>query len=325
MLYNDFVYGRQNIYDKAVLEIIKTKAFQRLKGIKQLGILAYLYPQHKITRYEHCIGTYLLLKMYSASRKEQIAGLLHDLSHTALSHVADYVIFGSGIKSYHEKLHKQILVNSEIAAILIRYGFKVEEFFDDSKFKLLEQPLPGLCADRIDYFLRDYLEMGMDFRRFLKNIKVRNGKWVFDDENSALHFAMGYKALNELIWENPYKNSLYVVTADIIRKALKAGVVTKDDFLKTDSELIAQIKNSGNAELKKHFSYLKEYSLESGECEEYSFKILLQAKYLDPIVFKNGKFLRLSELNKGYHALIKFYKESMKEGYNVRLKRRQFS
>ena len=163
MIVNDAIYGKQKITDKAVLEIINTKAFQRLKGVKQAGITSYILKERKITRYEHCLGVYFLLRKFKASREEQIAGLLHDLPHTAFSHVADFV-FSEGKESYHEKIHKKILADSGVLEILKKHGFKLERFFDDKNFKLLEQPAPDLCADRLDYFLRDSLELRMDFR-----------------------------------------------------------------------------------------------------------------------------------------------------------------
>jgi len=33
------------------------------------------------------------------------------------------------------------------------------EFIEMDKYQILEYPLPGLCADRIDYTLRDLYQM----------------------------------------------------------------------------------------------------------------------------------------------------------------------
>ncbi len=97
-----------------------------------------------------------LLKKYDASLEEQIAGLLHDVPHTAFSHVVDFV-FGTGKhQGYHERFMKQVIYDSEIPSILEEHGIDVEEVLDESNFKLLERGVPDLCADRIDYFLRDY-------------------------------------------------------------------------------------------------------------------------------------------------------------------------
>ena len=36
------------------------------------------------------------------------------------------------------------------------------DYYHAVDFPLLEQPSPGLCADRLDYFLRDSLDIGLD-------------------------------------------------------------------------------------------------------------------------------------------------------------------
>ncbi len=320
MIVNDAVYGKQRITDKCVLEIINTRAFQRLKGVKQSGIISYIHPRHRITRYEHCLGVYFLLRKFHASREEQIAGLLHDLPHTAFSHVADFV-FGNGINNYHEKLHEKMLVDSEIPKILEKHGFNVKRFLHEENFKLLEQPLPDLCADRMDYFLRDALELGMDFRKYLKNIKLYKGRFVFDSEDAALHYSLGYKNMNEISWENPYKNSLYVVAADILKKALKQGVIREADFLKTDDEVLEKIRKSENVELRSYLASLEEFTKEDDCGSNYCFKIDLRGRYLDPFVLANKKLKRLSEINKSYSSLKKSKKERVKHGYEVSVKR----
>ena len=35
------------------------------------------------------------------------------------------------------------------------WAIRRSDFYDDSIYPLLEQPIPWLCADRLDYFLRD--------------------------------------------------------------------------------------------------------------------------------------------------------------------------
>ena len=48
-----------------------------------------------------------------------------------------------------------VIKQSSIPAILEKYGYEVENILDTSRWSLLEQPAPALCADRIDYTLRD--------------------------------------------------------------------------------------------------------------------------------------------------------------------------
>ena len=48
-----------------------------------------------------------------------------------------------------------ILGHDDLAGAIARLGYSPSDFYDDSIYPLLEQPIPWLCADRLDYFLRD--------------------------------------------------------------------------------------------------------------------------------------------------------------------------
>jgi HD superfamily phosphohydrolase len=89
----DPVHGAIQI-DELERHLILSRPVQRLKGIKQLGLVETVYPGASHSRFEHSIGT-----MYMAGRmaehlglsgeevrKVRLAGLLHDLGHSALSH-----------------------------------------------------------------------------------------------------------------------------------------------------------------------------------------------------------------------------------------------
>jgi HD superfamily phosphohydrolase len=100
--------------------------------------------------------------MLGGSELEQIAGLLHDISHTAFSHVGDYV-FDNTDEDYHEKVFAEVLCKSEVPDVLLSYGYNVNQILYGI-FDILEQPLPSLCADRLDYTLRDGVHGGVSFR-----------------------------------------------------------------------------------------------------------------------------------------------------------------
>src|SRR5450759_5260443 len=103
MRWNDRVYGDVAIDDPQVLDLIACPTFQRLKGVKQAGPSAFAFPFKTVTRHEHSLGVYLLLRRLGADRREQVAGLLHDISHTAFSHAVDFLV-SSDEQDHHEEL-----------------------------------------------------------------------------------------------------------------------------------------------------------------------------------------------------------------------------
>ena len=55
----DKIHGYIKV-DPVAISIIDTYEFQRLRFIKQTGVLNYVFPTAEHTRFEHSIGTYHL-------------------------------------------------------------------------------------------------------------------------------------------------------------------------------------------------------------------------------------------------------------------------
>src|SRR5262249_30749080 len=135
-----------------------------------------------------------------------VAGLLHDISHTAFSHAVDFV-FASEEQNHHERIKQAFLRRPDIVAALAAIGLTPDEFDDDAPYPLLERPLPELCADRVDYFLRDALtchEMTEDVvSRILGHLTVVDRAIVLTDVNVAREVVEIYALMNRHWWAGP--------------------------------------------------------------------------------------------------------------------------
>ena len=184
MQYLDAVYGAVNIEEPVLLDLISSNAVRRLKGVAHHGVTALLGITPPFSRFEHSVGTMLLVRHLGGKLEEQIAALLHDISHTAFSHVIDYVFDDHGGQAYHERKKQAFVADSDIPAILGRHGRNWLEYMDETRFSLLEQDSPALCADRLDYFLRDLEYMGLatsdEINRALESLRVIEGQIVVD-------------------------------------------------------------------------------------------------------------------------------------------------
>lgn len=176
---------REHHIDGVLEELIKSAPVQRLKGIYQGGASFLVNSKWDVTRYEHSIGVMLLIKNLGA-------GLLHDVSHTAFSHVID-IVFENEAEDYHENSFQQVIIHSEIPGILKKHGYDTEEILsDDTRWTLLEQPTPELYADRIDYTLRDMYRYGHislnEAQTVLNHLIMRNGRMFPDGIEAAEWF-----------------------------------------------------------------------------------------------------------------------------------------
>lgn len=120
MIIKDKLYGTFEIYG-VLEEVINTDAIQRLKKIYQGGPSVLMNKNWDVTRYEHSVGTMLLIRILGGSVEEQIAGLIHDISHTAFSHVVDLVM-GNNDEDYHELVFDKVVSESNLEEVLSRNG-----------------------------------------------------------------------------------------------------------------------------------------------------------------------------------------------------------
>ncbi len=123
MFFNDSVYGTFTIGEPTLQELIASQPLQRLQDISMAGYAEPFFPDSYHSRFEHSVGVCYLLSKFGASLKEQIAGLLHDISHTAFSHCIDYALL-EGSQTHHtfqDDAFETFVTHSVIPQILHKY------------------------------------------------------------------------------------------------------------------------------------------------------------------------------------------------------------
>ena len=149
----DYIYGEFELED-VLIELINCDAVQRLKHIHQVGATYLIKEELNVNRLEHSIGVMLLIRLLGGSLKEQIAGLLHDISHTAFSHVIDFFNNDAETQTSTEINTKRYIERSDtIQDILKRYGLETDDVADYSRYSIADNESPRLSADRLEYSL----------------------------------------------------------------------------------------------------------------------------------------------------------------------------
>lgn len=291
MIYQDKIYGTHRI--EGVLEaLVQTATFQRLRKIHQGGAVYLVDPWMNQTRYEHSIGVMLLIRQLGGSLEEQIAGLLHDISHTAFSHVIDYVLQNEQ-EDYHEERYPQVLRSEELVDILHQHGYEVEQFLDIEQFSLLEHPLPGLCADRIDYTLRDlyqYQEISLDdIQWFLEGLLVMDGLIVLRSKAHGAWFQSRYHLLVKNYFTGERYQAIHETVTALFRQYMDTNILTLADFHEDDVHVLQQVVQHLGEELG---SVLKK----NLKAKLPRTKIQQKQRSVNPLIHVDGKYCPLSEL-----------------------------
>lgn len=318
---DDEIYGSYVIEEDVLQELLASEAVQRLKGIHQGGASYLVNPNWNVTRYEHSVGVMLLIRLLGGSVQEQVAGLLHDVSHTAFSHVIDFALDYEN-QDYHEEIFEQVINQSEIPRIIKRYGYDLKEVIDESNWKILEQPLPDLCADRIDYTLRDMYQQGKmnqeEIGEFLQSLRF-NGEKVYLNNEAAAEWFVEY-FYQEVIdyFLHPLNVYGYQVLSKVLQEALHKGVITKDDFLLTDEELLQKVRDAGVA-IQLLDQLHPDVEVEYNE-KDYDYSQHGKLRYIDPLVqSEEGKNVPVSKMNDSVQEATRRAKQRSERGTFVKV------
>jgi HD superfamily phosphohydrolases len=314
MTIQDKIYGDFEVRSPIALELISTGAFSRLEGICQFGIPDKYCSNQGYSRFEHSVGVYILLNRFGASEEEQIAGLLHDVSHTAFSHLIDWVVAGGNTQKedFQDRAHLSVLRQPAISNILQRYGYTAEGVADHHRFKLLESEIPDLCADRIDYTLRQF--SGAMINACLAKIVIFQKELVFSDEQSALIFADNYLKLQVTEWAGYESCTRILLLSGILKDAIKNKDLLLADFWQTDDFVINKMIKTGKKEYLNILKLLEKKDL--SYLPKGTETVVQKFRHVDPKVLINGQTLRLSELNNDFK--IRLEKARLENSLGVR-------
>ena len=304
MRYTDSIYGVTEIEEAVLLDLMQTKAMQRLRGVLQHGITALIGITRPVTRFEHSVGVMLLVRRLGGSCEEQIAALLHDVSHTAFSHVIDYVVDGHDSQSYHEEWKETHLRASDVPAALAKHGYDWRNFLHEESYLLLEQPAPRLCADRLDYFLRDSRDLGLatidEVKRALDHLTVHDNRIGVDAVDVAAWMAYTFIAADKASWANFREVGLYEVTARAIKVCLQVGAITEDDYWGTDEQLWRKLRGCQDAVLQHQLNLISPETHFEWDEANTTFRFSTKLRTIDPDVLIDGRWRPLSALDSDF-------------------------
>src|SRR3989344_1214102 len=305
MKIKDVVYGEEEISEPILVELINSAPVQRLKEVSQWGIVDENYQKKAFSRFDHSIGVLILLRRLNAKLEEQVAGLLHDASHTAFSHIIDWVLEDTANENYQDKTLLKTFEKTEISPILRKHGFDYKKIADLEKFSLLEREAPFLCADRVDYSLREisHIHNIKDAKKIFEALKNANGKIILNSLESAELLAKYYVHMSRNHWGEDKAKARFYIFANILKMALGKKIISIEDMMKTDKEILDILRKSDDENIVSGLALLKNgFSLKKTEGKGVILKN--KFRYIDPEFTHNDKIVRLSEFSREYKEIL---------------------
>lgn len=323
--YHDIVYGEIDLTPPLLRALYQARAVQRLAQIYQGGVSAFIQPERDTTRLDHSLGVMGLLQHLGADVVEQAAGLLHDVPHTAFSHVIDFV-FPNHDHTYHETHSDAVIEHSDLPDVLAAHGLDWRRVTEPEHFSLLEQPLPALCADRLDYFLRDGLTIGFlqrsDVEALLNALRVHDGRVVVDDPAAARWLGLQFMRLDDAVWCSVQEVGWYAVMARALRAALESGLLSEEDFGGTDAPIMAQLRASDHPAIRRWLALLRpDVDFKRVDPAEGDLVALPKVRAIDPPVLVDGEAPPLSALDPAFARQRNCYVQSKQGEWGLRILR----
>lgn len=308
----DTIFGSFSEDDPLVLELLESPIMGRLKDIEQHGVSYYIGGYPSFTRYDHSVGVYYLLKRFKADYNERIAGLVHDSSHTIFSHLGDFIYPQGNVKeAYQDKIVDWWLIEQNLEPIINKYQLTLGDISPKSEqFVALEQELPNLCADRIEYLCHTGYVFGMmdkeDIQKIVNDLRYEKGTWYFVNPTSAKKLGMLSLYFTEHFWGTTWNYVMNHCFSNAVKAAVEHEELSFNDIhFGKDLEALKIIEQSREESVRKNFTKCRHANLLAKELpydEEENFDLLVKTKCrgVDPFIKRDGKLKRLSEIDLDY-------------------------
>ncbi len=239
-VFKDPVHRYIHVRDQVIWDLIKTKEFQRLRRIKQLGTLYLAFHSAEHSRFNHSLGVYEIVRRMVVNFQEfeewnnddrllaLCAALLHDLGHGPFSHCFE-TIFDTDHEEFTRKI---ILGNTEVNAVLkkvsIDFPLEVAQVIDKThENKLVISMISSqIDADRMDYLQRDSYYTGVsygtfDMERILRVMRPSKDEVIIKD--SGMHAVEDYlMSRYQMYWQiyfHPVSRGGEVLLNLVLRRA----------------------------------------------------------------------------------------------------------
>ena len=301
-------------FPELLSELVNTPEMKRLSGIgmhcgcEYTDVPIYKHERYQYSRLTHSIGVAKIVLNFTGDTTQAAAGLLHDIATPVFSHTIDFLNDDHMTQESTEDKTGAIIKNStQIMALLDKHRIHMDDVCDYHKYPIADNDTPMLSADRLEY------SFGVGHLIQLYELDEIRGMYedltVLINEHGAPELCFKSFPMAKAFAQMMLKNSLFFVTdedrfsmqllADIIKRALKAGVLTADDLHTTESEVIGKLKE--NRETNRAWSeYTKISSVSTSPgalCDRYCVNISAKKRYIDPLVFTESGLKRISAID----------------------------
>lgn len=235
--FQDPVYGQISVTSPLLKALIDTRAVQRLKHVRQLGVAFFTFLGADHSRFSHSLGCMRLMGevLDHLSREEGLrlsadlretalaAALLHDIGHCAFSHTLE-----GALGHHHEDMTARLMLEDpQLKKLLGGRARALSALFTGHSESVVKDLVSSqLDVDRLDYLVRDAHYTGVnsgqvDLSRIIGSLTVKQGRLMVK-EKALLAVEEYFLARYFMYWKvyfHKTSRGLELVLRGIIRRA----------------------------------------------------------------------------------------------------------
>lgn len=322
-------------FPEFLIPFINTPEIQRLGWVGQncwANFTNFFKFSFTHTRLFHSIWVALIIWNFTKDPKQTLAGLFHDISHTAFSHVGDFIRGDHEKQESSEVFHDQIISNSAIIMNeLEKLWISFEEVNDCTLYPIADNPGPQLAADRLEYNLSDPIALWWDIalvKKLYDNlVVVENEYWTvelgFGNKEIALEFA--HMVIdNDAEMYSSYESKLCMsFLSSLLKQAFDLGLFTLEDlYILTDEEVLLKLEHSWNKDIIEKllfFRNMRYYKVwaKKPQTDEYCIDSKIKRRYINPLVKDAWWTKRLSALDNSFKLRAEIHKNKVIERITI--------
>lgn len=288
------------------------------------------------SRLDHSIGVALIVWNFTHNKKQALAGLFHDVSTPAFSHVNDFRKGDALTQESTEFLNQRMIMeNQELVDILRTDGIYGYEVRDYHVYPVADNDIPRLSADRLEYMYPSGASLNQvwsleDVAENYASIKVMTNEdgideLGFSDMEMAEEYTRKFLDISLILQHNEDKVAMQLL-ADTVARAMELGIIDEDDLYTRSEKFLVdlfEIKCKSFAisqdqackkfcRLYKTFRGMKKVIHSPVAMDgAYSLSTKVKLRYIDPLVKLNdgSQALRVSKCSKKAADYIKNFLE----------------
>lgn len=203
------------------------------------------------SRFDHSLNVARIVWQFTRSPAQALAGLFHDISTPVFSHVVDFLRGDHLKQEATEAGTEELIANSpEIQALLRDLNLSTADVSDYHRYPVADNDAPRLSADRLEYTLGNLVQFGFGDTALAKSLYEDLERGANEDGETELVFRTPEKALSfadlalqcSKIYVSDEDRYAMQMLAELLARALKKGIFTEEDLMKTEPEIISLLR-----------------------------------------------------------------------------------